>query len=139
VKTIKNTLIIKAMKRLFFIAAFSLVTVFGVSATIATPNEEYASRVTTSIAGLDEDIEFDTKTLVTIYNLMPERVKQLCVDSYADISSRLEQLSRSITYAGVKITPTATENGTNLKISYGGHKVIVENYTKAEFDKIFGL
>jgi hypothetical protein len=26
-----------------------------------------------------------------------------------------------------------------LKFSYKGHSLVVENYTKAEFDKIFGL
>lgn len=127
------------MKKVFFIAALSFVTIFGVSATVATPDENYASSVTTSIAGLDEDIEFDTKTLVTIYNLMPERVKELCVDSYSDISARIEKSGRGLTYAGVKIKPIATENGTDLQFSYGGHNVVVENYTKAEFDKIFGL
>ncbi len=127
------------MKKVFFIAALSFVTVFGVSATISTPDESYASSVTTSIAGLGEDIEFDTKTLVTIYNLMPERVKKLCVDSYSDISARIEKSGRGLTYAGVKIKPIATEDSTDLQFSYGGHKVVVENYTKAEFDKIFGL
>lgn len=127
------------MKKVFFIAALSFVTIFGVSATVATPDENYVSSVTTSITGLDEDIEFDTKTLVTIYNLMPERVKELCVDSYSDISARIEKSGRGLTYAGVKIKPIATENGTDLQFSYGGHKVVVENYTKAEFDKIFGL
>ena len=127
------------MKKVFFIAALSFVTIFGVSATVATPDENYVSSVTTSIAGLDEDIEFDTKTLVTIYNLMPERVKELCVDSYSDISARIEKSGRGLTYAGVKIKPVATEDGTDLQFSYGGHKVVVENYTKAEFDKIFGL
>lgn len=127
------------MKKVFFIVALSFVTIFGVSATVATPDENYASSVTTSIAGLDEDIEFDTKTLVTIYNLMPERVKELCVDSYSDISARIEKSGRGLTYAGVKIKPIFTENGTDLQFSYGGHKVVVENYTKAEFDKIFGL
>ena len=127
------------MKKVFFIAALSFVTIFGVSATVATPDENYASSVTTSITGLDEDIEFDTKTLVTIYNLMPEQVKELCVDSYSDISARIEKSGRGLTYAGVKIKPIATENGTDLQFSYGGHKVVVENYTKAEFDKIFGL
>lgn len=127
------------MKKVFFIAALSFVTVFGVSATIATPDESYASSVTTTIAGLGEEIEFDTKTLVTIYNLMPGRVQELCVESYADISARIEKAGRGLTYAGVKITPLASEDGTDLQFSYGGHKVVVENYTKAEFDKIFGL
>lgn len=127
------------MKKVFFIAALSLVTVFGVSATVATPDENYASSVNTTIAGLGEEIKFDTKNLVTIYNLMPERVKELCVDSYADISARIDKSGRGLTYAGVKITPLATDDGTDLQFSFGGHKVIVENYTKAEFDKIFGL
>ena len=127
------------MKKVFFIAALSLVTVFGVSATVATPDENNASSVTTSIAELDEDIELDTKTLVSIYNLMPKRVKELCVDSYADISTRIEKSGRSFTYAGVNIKPLATENGADLQFSYGGHKVVVENYTKAKFDRIFGL
>ena len=127
------------MKKVFFIATLSLVTVFGVSATVATSDENYASSVTTTIAGLGEEIEFDTKTLVTIYNLMPERVKELCVDSYADISASIDKSGRGLIYAGVKITPLATDDGTDLQFSYGGHKVVVENYTKAEFDRIFGL
>ena len=130
------------MKKVFFIAALALVTVFGVSATVVTnttANESYTSSVTASIDGLGEDISFDTSTLVSIYDLMPQRVKDLCVDSYADISSRIEKSSRSFTYQGVTISPIATENGTNLKFSYGSHTVIVENYTKAEFDKIFGF
>lgn len=130
------------MKKVFFIAALALVTVFGVSATVVTntsSTESYSSSITASIDGLGEDISFDTSTLVSIYNLMPQRVKDLCVDSYANISSRIEKSSRSFTYEGVTISPIATERGTNLKFSYGSHTVIVENYTKAEFDKIFGL
>ena len=129
------------MKKLLFIAALSLVTVFGVSATIvdSSASESYASSVTVSISGTSEDIDFDTATLATIYNLMPQRVKELCVDSYADISSRIERSGKSFTYAGVKITPIWSDGTTNLKFCYAGHSVVVENYTKAEFDKIFGL
>ncbi|MBO5890398.1 MAG: hypothetical protein J6Q28_03085 [Alistipes sp.] len=129
------------MKKVFFIAALSLVTVFGVSATVvdSSASESYTSSVTVSISGLGEDIDFDTVTLSTIYNLMPQRVKELCVDSYADISSRIERSGKSFTYAGVKITPIKGNGATNLKFSYAGHSVVVENYTKAEFDKIFGL
>jgi hypothetical protein len=39
----------------------------------------------------------------------------------------------------VAITPVKTATGIDLKFSYGGHTLVVENYTKAEFDKIFGL
>lgn len=129
------------MKKLFFIAALSLVTVFGISATVveSSTTDSNASSVTASISGLGEDIDFDTATLATIYNLMPQRVKELCVDSYADISSRIERSGKSFTYAGVKITPIKSDGTTNLKFSYAGHSVVVENYTKAEFDKIFGL
>ena len=129
------------MKKLFFIAALSLVAVFGISATVveSSTTDSYASSVTASISGLGEDIDFDTATLATIYNLMPQRVKELCVDSYADISSRIERSGKSFTYAGVKITPIKSNGTTNLKFSYDDHSVVVENYTKAEFDKIFGL
>ena len=129
------------MKKVFFIAALSLVTVFGVSATVveSSATDSYTSSVTASISGHGEDIDFDTATLATIYNLMPQRVKELCVDSYADISARIEKSGKSFTYAGVRITPIATEDGTDLKFSYDGHSVVVANYTKAEFDKIFGL
>ena len=129
------------MKKLFFIAALSLVTVFGISATVveSSTTDSYTSSVTASISGLGEDIDFDTATLATIYNLMPQRVKELCVDSYADISLRIERSGKSFTYAGVKITPIKSNGTTNLKFSYAGHSVVVENYTKAEFDKIFGL
>ena len=127
------------MKKVFFIAALSIVVVFGISATAVTANEEYASSVTASIAGMGEEIEFDTATIVAIYYLMPERVKEMCVESYGDISARIEKSGRGLTYAGVKIRPLATEDGTDLQFSYGGHTLVVENYTKAEFDKIFGL
>ena len=127
------------MKKLFFIAALALVAVFGISATVATPSEEYNSSVTANIKGLGKPIDFDTKTLVAIYKLLPKDVQELCVDSYADISTRLERSNRSFNYAGVKILPRTTEEGTELCFSYGGHNVIVDNYTKAEFDKIFGL
>lgn len=126
------------MKRFFFIAALATVTVFGIAATV-TPSEEYRSYVTANISGLGKSIEFDTKTLVAIYNLLPADVQKMCVDSYADISSRLENSDRSFTYAGVKITPTQDEGDRDLCFTYGGHKVVVEDYTKAEFDKIFGL
>lgn len=129
------------MKKLFFIAALSLVTVFGVSATIpnSSTTESYKSSVAVYVDGLSEEIDFDTATLSTIYNLMPDRVKELCVDSYADISARIERSDKSFTYADVKISPINSDGITNLKFSYGGHSVVVENYTKAEFDKIFGL
>ena len=54
------------MKKVFFIAVLSFVTVFGISATVATPSEEYNSSVTANIKGLGKSIAFDTKTLVTI-------------------------------------------------------------------------
>ena len=126
------------MKRFFFIAALATVTLFGIAATV-TPSAEYRSSVTANISGLGKSIEFDTKTLVAIYNLLPADVQKMCVDSYADISSRLENSDRSFTYAGVKITPTQDEGDRDLCFTYGGHKVVVEDYTKAEFDKIFGL
>ena len=47
--------------------------------------------------------------------------------------------SKSITYEGVRITPIKNANGIDLKFSYGGHTVVVKNYTKSEFDGIFGL
>ncbi len=127
------------MKKFFFLAALSIVTVFGVSATVATPSDNYTSSVTASVAGLDNPIEFDTKTLVTIYNLLPDEVRTMCIDSYAHISSRIEQTGKGLRYAGVRVTPITTDNGTDLKFSYGNHSVLVENYTKAEFDRIFGL
>lgn len=127
------------MKKFFFIAALALVTLFGISATVATPSDEYNSSVTANIKGVGRSIAFDTKTLVTIYNLLPGDLQQICVDSYKNISSRLESSNRSFRYAGVKISPRTTADGTDLQFSYGGHKVVVGNYTKAEFDRIFGL
>lgn len=129
------------MKKIFFAAIISLVTVLCVSATVADSNADaaYSSSVTAVVAGMDEGIDFDTKTLVVIYNLMPQRVKDLCVASYKDIASRIEKSSKSFTYEGVAITPVRTANGTDLKFSCGGHSIVVKNYTKAEFDSIFGL
>ena len=130
------------MRKIIFAAILSLVTVLCVSATVAEINNansiDYASSVTATIAGDGEEIDFDTKTLVVIYNLMPQRVKDLCTASYKDIAPRIEK-SKPFTYQGVRITPIVTENGTDLKFSCNGHTVVVENYTKAEFDAIFGI
>ena len=128
------------MKKIFFAAIISLVTVLCVSATVADSNagDNYSSSVTATVAGMNEGIDFDTKTLVVIYNLMPQRVKDLCTASYKDIAPRIEK-SKPFTYQGVRITPVVTEDGTDLKFSCNGHTVVVENYTKAEFDAIFGI
>ena len=129
------------MKKIFFTAIISLVTVLCISATVADSNSDatYSSSVTTVVAGMDEGIDFDTKTLVAIYNLMPQKIKDLCVASYKDIAPRIEKSGKGFTYEGVAISPVKTANGTNLKFSCGGHTVLVHNYTKAEFDRIFGL
>ena len=130
------------MRKIIFAAILSLVTVLCVSATVAEINNansiDYASSVTATIAGDGEEIDFDTKTLVVIYNLMPQRVKDLCTASYKDIAPRIEK-SKPFTYQGVRITSVVTEDGTDLKFSCNGHTVVVENYTKAEFDAIFGI
>ena len=130
------------MRKIFLAAILSLVTVLCVSATVAEVNNansiDYASSVTATIAGDGEEIDFDTKTLVVIYNLMPQKVKDLCTASYKDIAPRIEK-SKPFTYQGIRITPVVTEDGTNLKFSCNGHTILVENYTKAEFDAIFGI
>ena len=130
------------MRKIFFAAILSLVTVLCVSATVAEINNansiDYASSVTATIAGDDEAIDFETKSLVVIYNIMPQKVKDMCTASYKDIAPRIEK-SKPFTYQGVRITPIVTENGTDLKFCCNGHTVVVENYTKAEFDTIFGI
>ena len=129
------------MKKIIFIAIFSLVSAFCVAApTTDTTASGKKSSVTARLSGVDEEINFDTKTLVAIYNLMPQKVKKLCASSYKSIAPRIEtSVGKRFVYEGVAITPTKTANGISLKFSYGGHTVTVENYTKAEFDKIFGL
>ena len=130
------------MKKIFFAAIISLVTVLCVSATVAeiSSDDIYSSSVTATVAGMDEGIDFDTKTLVVIYNLMPQKIKELCVSSYEDIAPRIEKSgSNGFTYEGVKILPIKTASGMDLKFSCQGHTVVVENYTKAEFDAIFGI
>lgn len=131
------------MKKVFIIATLSIVAIFGISATAANFNTKtsanYTSSVTASIAGTNSEFAFDTETLVAIYNLLPQDVKEVCVDSYSDISSKIETSNRSLTYAGVKITPIKTNEGTNLTFSLGKYKVVVNNYTKSEFDSVFGL
>ena len=130
------------MRKSFFAAILSLVTVLCVSATVAevtnADSMDYASSVTATIAGDGEGIDFETKTLVVIYNLMPQKVKDLCVASYKDIAPRIEK-SKAFTYQGVRITPIQTEEGTDLKFSCNGHTVVVENYSRSEFDAIFGI
>ena len=129
------------MKKIFFAAIISLVTVFCVSATVANiPADNFSSSVTATIAGSDEGIDFDTKTLVTIYNLMPQKVKDLCVASYKDVAPRIEATgTKAFTYQGVTIRPIKTDDGVDLKFTCGGHTIVVENYTRSEFDSIFGL
>ena len=130
------------MRKIFFAAILSLVTVLCVSATVAEISNansiDYASSVTATIAGDGEAIDFETKSLVVIYNLMPQKVKDMCTASYKDLAPRIEK-SKPFTYQGVRITPIVTENGTDLKFCCNGHTVVVENYTKAEFDAIFGI
>lgn len=130
------------MRKIFFAAILSLVTVLCVSATVAEVTNadsiDYASSVTATIAGDGEGIDFETKTLVVIYNLMPQKVKDLCVASYKDIAPRIEK-SKAFTYQGVRITPIQTEEGTDLKFRCNGHTVVVENYSRSEFDAIFGI
>ena len=129
------------MKKIFFIAILSLVSMFSVAApaTNATTSAGKSS-VTARISGVDEDIDFDTKTLVAIYNLMPQKVKKLCVSSYKSIAPQIEKsVGKRFVFEGVAITPVKTASGIDLKFSYGGHTLVVENYTKAEFDKVFGL
>jgi hypothetical protein len=138
-KQINNTLNLNIMKKLIFAAIISLITVLCVSATVANiPTDGFSSSVTATIAGTGDSIEFDTKTLVTIYNLMPQKVQDLCVASYMDIAPRIERSGSSFTYQGVTIIPIKTSNGTDLKFSYGGHTILVKNYTRQEFDNIFG-
>ena len=129
------------MKKIFFAAIISLITVLCVSATVASiPADNFSSSVTATIAGSDEGIDFDTKTLVTIYNLMPQRVKDLCVASYKDVAPRIETAgTKAFTYQGVTIRPIKTDDGVDLKFTCGGHTIVVENYTRSEFDSIFGL
>ena len=129
------------MKKIFFAAIISLVTVFCVSATVADTDsvETYSSSITATVAGMNEGIDFDTTTLVAIYNLMPQKIKDLCISSYKDIAPRIERSGKGFIYEGVTISPIKSANGTDLKFSCGGHSVLVKNYTKAEFDRIFGL
>lgn len=130
------------MRKIFFAAIISLVTVLCVSATVAeiknADSIDYSSSVTATIAGDGEEIDFETRTLVVIYNLMPQKVKDLCTASYKDIAPRIEK-SKPFTYQGVRITPIVTEDGTDVKFSCNGYTIVVENYTKAEFDAVFGL
>ena len=129
------------MKKIFFAAIISLITVLCVSATVASiPADNFSSSVTATIAGSDEGIDFDTKTLVTIYNLMPQKVKDLCVASYKDVAPIIEAAgTKAFTYQGVTIRPIKTDDGVDLKFTCGGHTILVENYTRSEFDSIFGL
>ena len=114
------------MKKIFFIAILSLVSMFSVAApaTNVTTSTEKSS-VTARISGVDEDIDFDTKTLVAIYNLMPQKVKKLCVSSYKSIAPRIEKsVGKRFIFEGVAITPVKTATGINLKFCYGGYLIL---------------
>lgn len=129
------------MKKIFYAAIISIVTVLCISATIAnTSAGAYSSSVTAKIAGVSDDIELETGALVQFYNMMPLSVKNLCTASYRDIAPNVEKnIGKSFAYCGVKISPIKTENGIDLKFQAGGHSLVVKNYTQAEFDTIFGL
>lgn len=133
------------MKKFFFVAAIALVSLFCISAnaesTETAPVESYVSSITATIAGMDGEIDFETGKLVLAYNLMPQKVKDLCVASYKNIAPRIEKNGmRSFRYEGVTITPMKNSNGgTDLKFSYKGHTLVVNNYSRKEFDAIFGL
>ena len=133
------------MKKFFFVAAIALVSLFCISAnaesTEAAPVENYVSSVTATIAGMDGEIDFEIGKLVLAYNLMPQKVKDLCVASYKNIAPRIEKNGmRSFRYEGVTITPMKNSNGgTDLKFLYKGHTLVVNNYSRMEFDTIFGL
>ena len=133
------------MKKFFFVAAITIVSLFCISAnaesTETAPVESYVSSVTATIAGMDGEIDFETGKLVLAYNLMPQKVKDLCVASYKNIAPRIEKNGmRSFRYEGVTITPMKNSNGgTDLKFSYKGHTLVVTNYSRMEFDAIFGL
>lgn len=129
------------MKKIFLIAILSLVSMFCATATtIDETSSAKKSSVTAKISGVDEVINLDTNTLGAIYNLMPQNVKKLCLSSYKSIAPRIEKSAgKRFVYEGVTITPVKTAGNISLKFSYKGHSLVVENYTKAEFDKIFGL
>ena len=85
------------MKKIFFIAILSLVSMFSVAApTIDATTSGKKTTVTVKIAGVDEGIDFDTKTLATIYNLMPQKVKKLCLGSYKSIAPRVKRVPASV-------------------------------------------
>ena len=131
------------MKKFFFVAAIALVSLFCISAnaenSVSAPVDNYVSSVTANVAGLGDNIDFETGKLVLAYRLMPQKVKDLCVESYRNVSARIEKNgNRSFKYAGVHITPIKTTNGTDINFTYQGHSIVVKNYTKAEFDSIFG-
>ena len=127
------------MKKVFFVAILSLVSIVCVATTTAqTTSHTSQSSVTAKVAGINEDIRFETNTLVAIYNLMPQKVKSLCRESYKQIATQVEESNgESISYEGVTITPIRTANGIDLQFSYGGHTLVLKNYTKTEFDNIF--
>lgn len=133
------------MKKFFFVAAIAAIVsllCFTANAEDSTPVsvENYSSSVIASIAGIDEQINFDTRTLVHIYRLMPQKVQDLCVASYKEIAPHIERNGvRRFTYEGVTITPVQTAKGMDLKFTCQGHSLVVKNYSKAEFDAIFGL
>ena len=107
------------MKKIFFAAIISLVTVLCVSATVADSNagDNYSSSVTATVAGMNEGIDFDTKTLVVIYNLMPQKVKDLCVESYKDIAPRIEKSGKGFTLHIEAVGQEATDRDIQHKVA----------------------
>lgn len=131
------------MKKFFFAAVVALVSLVCISAnaeSTAVPVDNYSSSITVNLAGAGEGINFETGKLVLVYNLMPQKVKDLCVASYKAIAQKIEKYgTRSFTYEGVTITPVNANGRTDLEFSCQGHTLTVENYNRVEFDAIFGL
>lgn len=136
------------MKKFFLSVIASLMTVLSFATVNANDFENqtdastsaYGSSVTVKIAGINNEFNFKTATLSTIFNLMPGDFKGLCIDAYKQVSSRLGSANgTTFYYSGVKIIETKTQEGYNLEFNYQGHKLTVHNYSNSEFNKFFGL
>lgn len=131
-------IIVSALVSLMTLVSFAAV---GSNVTTEERTSEFKSSVMVKVAGIDKEFNFKTATLDTIFGLMPDDFKDLCIDSYKHVSSLIEKSNgKSLSYEGVRITPRRTSTGAiDLEFDYKGNKLTVKNYTRSEFNKFFGL
>lgn len=127
------------MKKIFFAAAVSLVTVFCVSATVFNNS---SSDETTSVSQSNAEIEYSISETIngsmplarftTIYNLLPADIQKAMRESYKSISAKKKS---QFYYCGVLVK----HYNDTWEFHHSGCSIIVRNASEEELDEIFEI